>query len=346
MAPDQRVFILTRSAFAGQQHYGAAVWSGDISSTWTALRAQIPAGLGLSVSGVPYWSMDIGGFSVPERFATAHPTAEDVEEWRELNTRWFQFGTFVPLLRVHGEAPKREMWEFGGESSPAYKAELKFDRVRYRLLPYLYSLAGGVTHDGGTIMRPLVMDFRADAKARDVSDEYMFGPALLVSPVTTYKARSRAVYLPGTAGWYDFWTRRAPRPAARPSTSSAPYDSIPVHVRAGAIVPTGPELQYTDEKPADPITLCVYAGADGAFTLYEDDGLTYGYEKGAVRAHPAPLERRHPDAHHRQARGGVHGHAAATDVRRGVASPRTSRSASRSRPRPTRASATTAPPST
>jgi alpha-D-xyloside xylohydrolase len=279
-APDQRVFILTRSAFAGQQHYGAAVWSGDITSTWTALRAQIPAGLGLSVSGVPYWSMDIGGFSVPERFSAAHPTAEDVEEWRELNTRWFQFGSFVPLLRVHGEAPRREMWELGGDSSPAYKAELKFDRLRYRLLPYIYSLAAGVTHEGGTIMRPLVMDFRGDAQTHDVSDEYMFGPAFLVSPVTSYKARSRGVYLPSAAGWYDFWS--GARAAGGEAVNvSAPYDSIPVHVRAGSIVPTGPEIQYTDEKPADPIVLWVYAGADGDFTLYEDDGLTYGYEKGA-----------------------------------------------------------------
>jgi alpha-D-xyloside xylohydrolase len=285
VAPDQRVFILTRSAFAGQQHYGAAVWSGDISSTWTALRAQIPAGLGLSVSGVPYWSMDIGGFSVPERFATAHPSADDVEEWRELNTRWFQFGTFVPLLRVHGEAPKREMWEFGGESSPAYKAELKFDRVRYRLLPYVYSLAGGVTQEGGTIMRPLVMDFRADAKARDVSDEYMFGPALLISPVTSYKARTRSVYLPAAPGWYDFWSGGV-ADGGQAIDVSTPYDSIPVHVRAGAIIPTGPEIQYTDEKPADPITLWVYAGADGNFALYEDDGLTYGYEKGAFARIP------------------------------------------------------------
>ena len=285
VAPDQRVFILTRSAFAGQQHYGAAVWSGDISSTWTALRAQIPAGLGLSVSGVPYWSMDIGGFSVPERFATAHPSADDVEEWRELNTRWFQFGVFVPLLRVHGEAPKREMWELGGDSSPAYKAELKFDRVRYRLLPYVYSLAGGVTQDGGTIMRPLVMDFRADAKAHDVSDEYMFGPSFLISPVTTYKARSRAVYLPGASGWYDFWTG-AVVAGGQSVDVAAPYDAMPVHVRAGSIVPTGPELQYTDEKPADPITLWVYAGADGAFTLYEDDGVTYSYEKGQLTRIP------------------------------------------------------------
>jgi len=280
VAPDQRVFILTRSAFAGNQHYGAAVWSGDISSTWTALRMQIPAGLGLSVSGIPYWTMDIGGFSVPARFAAEHPTAEDTEEWRELNVRWFQFGAFVPLLRVHGEAPKREMWELGGESHPAYQAELKFDRIRYRLLPYMYSLAGAVTHEGGTIMRPLVMDFRADGKALNVTDQYLFGPAFLVSPVTTYKARSRAVYLPSAASWYDFWTGTN-LTGGQTIEASAPYDSMPIHVKAGSILPTGPEIAYTDEKPADPIVLWVYAGADGEFTLYEDDGVTYGYEKGA-----------------------------------------------------------------
>ena len=285
VAPDQRVFILTRSAFAGNQHYAAAVWSGDITSTWTALRMQIPAGLGLSVSGIPYWTMDIGGFSVPARFAAEHPTAEDAEEWRELNARWFEFGTFVPLLRVHGEAPKREMWELGGEKHPAYQAELKFDRIRYRLLPYIYSLAGAVTHEGGTIMRPLVMDFRADAKARDTTDQYLFGPAFLVSPVTTYKARSRAVYLPSATSWYDFWTG-ANVPGGQTIDVPAPYDSMPIHVKAGSIIPTGPEIAYTDEKPADPIVLWVYAGADGAFTLYEDDGVTYGYEKGACARIP------------------------------------------------------------
>jgi alpha-D-xyloside xylohydrolase len=278
VAPDQRVFILTRSAFAGNQHYAAAVWSGDITSTWTALRQQIPAGLGLSVSGIPYWTMDIGGFSVPARFSAKHPTVQDAEEWRELNARWFQFGTFVPLLRVHGEAPKREMWELGGESHPAYQAELKFDRIRYRLLPYMYSLAGAVTHEGGTIMRPLVMDFRADAKALNVTDQYLFGPAFLVSPVTTYKARSRAVYLPSATSWYDFWTGTNVT-AGQTIEVPAPYDSMPVHVKAGSIVPTGPEIAYTDEKPADPI-------ADGEFTLYEDDGVTYGYEKGACARIP------------------------------------------------------------
>jgi alpha-D-xyloside xylohydrolase len=224
--------------------------------------------------------MDIGGFSVPARFSRKDPRPEDLEEWRELNTRWFQFGTFVPLLRVHGEAPKREMWEMGGESHPAYRAHLEFDRLRYRLLPYVYSLAGAVTREAGTILRPLVMDFPADARARSLADEYLFGPAFLVSPVTTYKARSRPVYLPGRASWYDFWTGAAV-PGGQTIDAPAPYDGMPLHVRAGSIVPLGPELQWTGEKPADPLTLLVYAGADGAFTLYEDDGLTYGYEKGA-----------------------------------------------------------------
>ncbi len=296
-APDQRVFILTRSGFAGQQRYAAAVWSGDTSSTWTALAKQVQAGLSFSLSGLPYWTMDIGGFSVPGRFAPvrdhtstgepifAEPSAKDMEDWRELNTRWFQFGTFTPLLRVHGEYPNREMWQFGGEKSPAYQALLKYDRLRYRMLPYIYSLAGAVTQEGGTIMRALVMDFRADATARKITDQYMFGPALLVNPVTIPQARSRQVYLPPAAAWYDFWTGAA-MPGGQTVEALAPYDSIPVFARAGSIIPVGPELQYTGEKPADPITLYVYAGADGAFTLYEDDGLTYGYEKGAFARIP------------------------------------------------------------
>ena len=295
--PDQRVFILTRSGFAGQQRYAAAVWSGDTSSTWTALAKQVQAGLSFSLSGLPYWTMDVGGFSVPGRFAPVQghtstgepifgePSAKDTEDWRELNTRWFQFGTFTPLLRVHGEYPYREMWQFGGEKSPAYQAQLKFDRLRYRILPYLYSLAAAVTQEGGTIMRALVMDFRNDAKACAITDEYMFGPALLVSPVTAYQARSRQVYLPPATTWYDFWTGAA-MDGGQTITAPAPYDSIPVFARAGAIIPIGPELQYTAEKPADPITLYVFAGADGAFTLYEDDGLTYGYEKGTFARIP------------------------------------------------------------
>ena len=161
-APDQRVFILTRSGYAGQQRYAAATWSGDISSTWTAMKKQIAAGLGFSISGLPYWTMDSGGFSVPPKFNGAMRRPRWSDEWRELNTRWFQFSAFVPLLRVHGEAPFREMWQFGGEESEAYKAQLKADRLRYVLLPYMYSLAGEVTQNDGTLMRPLVMDFPED----------------------------------------------------------------------------------------------------------------------------------------------------------------------------------------
>jgi alpha-D-xyloside xylohydrolase len=284
-APNQRVFILTRSGYTGQQRYAAACWSGDTSSTWTALRKQIPAGIGFCISGVPYWTMDVGGFSVPERFSRGDPTPGDQEEWRELNTRWFEFGAFCPLLRVHGEFPHREMWEFGGDSSPAFKAQLKFDRLRYRLLPYIYSLAGAVTLRGDTMMRALVMDFPDDPIARQISDQFMFGPALLVNPVTAYRARNREVYLPRAAGWYDFWSG-AWVDGGQTISADAPYDSIPIYVRAGSIVPVGPEIQYTGEKKADPIALYVYRGADGDFTLYEDDGLTYDCEKGAYSLIP------------------------------------------------------------
>jgi alpha-D-xyloside xylohydrolase len=284
-APNQRVFILTRSGFASQQRYAQATWSGDTTSTWTALDKQIQAGLNFSLSGVPYWTMDIGGFSVPGRFSTKTPTPANLDEWRELNTRWFEFGAFVPLLRVHGEYPYREMWQFGGEDSPAYRAMLKFDHLRYQLLPYIYSLAGDITLHGGTMMRQLAMDFPSDGTARQCRDEYLFGPSLLVSPVTTYQARTRSVYLPASADWYDFWTGKR-LSGGQTIDAAAPYDQIPLHVRAGSILPAGPDLQYTGEKSADPITLVVYPGADATFTLYEDDGLTYGYERGQYATIP------------------------------------------------------------
>ncbi len=280
VAPNQRVFILTRNGFAGQQRYAAATWSGDITSTWTAMKKQLPAGLGFSLSGMPYWTLDSGGFAVPARFSAATPAAADLAEWYELNTRWFELATFLPILRVHGQAPAREMWQFGGDTSPAYAAMLKFDRLRYRLLPYIYSLAGMVTQKAGTILRPLVMDFRADPVARGIADEFMFGPALLVSPVTNYLDRTRPVYLPSAAGWYDLWTGVATT-GPQTVTANAPFDAIPVQVRAGSILPVGPELKYTSETAADPIALYVYAGADGSFTLYEDQGTTYDYESGA-----------------------------------------------------------------
>jgi alpha-D-xyloside xylohydrolase len=283
--PDQRVFILTRSAFAGQQRYASATWSGDITTTWTAFRRQIPAGLGFSLSGVPYWATDTGGFAVTPAFAHAPQSPADAAEWKELNVRWFQYSTFCPLLRVHGQWPNREMWFLGGESDPAYQTELKFDRLRYRLLPYTYSLAGDVTHHAGTMLRPLVMDFPDDVKVRNLGDEFLFGPAFLVSPVTTYQARTRKVYLPAGAAWYDFWTGQS-LVGGQTIDAPAPYDTMPLHIRAGSIVPVGPALEYTDEKPPDPITLYVYAGADGHFTLYEDDGASYQYEHGAYAEIP------------------------------------------------------------
>jgi alpha-D-xyloside xylohydrolase len=285
-APNQRVFILTRNGFAGMQRYSSATWSGDISSTWTAMKKQIPAGLGFAVSGMPYWTLDSGGFAVPARFSATTPTAADTAEWQELNARWFEYATFLPLMRVHGQTPYREIWQFGGDTSTAYAAMLKFDKLRYRMLPYVYSLAGAVTQHAGTIMRPLVMDFRSDTTAREIGDQYMFGPAFLVAPVTTYQATTRSVYLPSTPGsWYLFWTGAAAAGGATVS-APAPFDAMPVYVRAGSIVPLGPDLQYSSEKPADPITFYVYAGADGSFTLYEDQGTTNDYENAAFTEIP------------------------------------------------------------
>ena len=295
-APDQRVFILTRSGFSGMQRYATASWSGDITSTWTAMKKQIAAGLGYSISGLPYWTMDSGGFSVPSKFSNTRDAAA-VDEWRELNTRWLQFSAFVPLMRSHGETPLREMWQFGGNDSDAYKAQLKIDQLRYRLLPYIYSVAGDVTQNGATFMRPLVMDFPNDPATCNNTDQYMFGPAFMVSPVTSYKARTRDVYLPFGL-WYNFWTGASipqfyfsdgilkPYIPGTTSDTPAPYDQIPLHVRAGSIIPFGPDLQYTTEKKSDPLTLYVYTGADGHFTLYEDDGLSYQYEKGAFSQIP------------------------------------------------------------
>lgn len=247
------------------------------------MAKQIAAGLGASISGLPYWTMDTGGYTMQMKFAQEPMTAANQEEWRELNARWFEFSTFTPLLRVHGELRPREMWTLG-EDSPAYNAELKFDRLRYAMFPYIYSMAGWATQRDYTMLRALVMDFPEDRTARELNDEYMFGPALLIAPITQYGQRTRTVYLPGGAAWYDYWSGR---PAGKGSvTADAPYDQIPVFVRAGSIITYQPEMQYIGEKPADPITLYVYAGADGQFTLYEDQGTTFDYEKGAFSEIP------------------------------------------------------------
>ncbi len=286
-APNQRVFILTRSGFAGEQRYSTVTWSGDTTSTWTAMAKQIPAGLGASISGLPYWTMDTGGYTMQRRYSQEPMTAADEEEWRELNARWFQLSTFTPILRVHGELRPREMWTLGGDS-PAYNAELKFDRLRYALFPYIYSMAGWTTQHSYTMLRPLVMDFPADRAARELNDEFMFGPALLVAPIVQYQQRDRPVYLPAAAIWYDYWTGQATAPGN--ISAPAPLDRIPVFARAGSIIPYGPAMQYIAEKPSDPTTLYVYAGADGQFTLYEDEGTTFAYEKGGFAEIPLHWE--------------------------------------------------------
>jgi alpha-D-xyloside xylohydrolase len=282
-SPNQRVFILTRSAFSGQQRYAAATWSGDVAARWYDLKAQIPAGLNFCLSGVPFWTTDVGGFAVESCYE--HATGPDLDEWRELVTRWFQFSTFCPLLRVHGQYPYREMFHVAPDDHPAYKAMVAYDKLRYRLMPYIYSLAGMVTHNDYTIMRALVMDFGRDEKVLNVSDQYMFGPALLVNPVREYKARTRQVYLPAGTGWYDLKSGRYFK-GGRSIQADAPYTDIPIFVREGSIIPIGLAIQYTSEKPADPIRLFVYTGKDGAFTLYEDEDVNYNYEKGAYSMIP------------------------------------------------------------
>ena len=273
--PDKRVFLLTRNGFAGLQRYSTATWSGDIGTSWTDMRMQMPAGLDYSMSGIPFWGMDIGGFSTMGKFYDQ----ANSDEWQELQTRWHQFGTFVPLFRTHGQWPRRELWNIAPEGSPAYESILWYMRLRYRLMPYLYSLAGAVHFQDYTIMRGFPMDFPDDLAVRDLSDQWMFGPAFMPCPVSEYKARNRDVYFPA-GGWYDFYTGSY-IPGNQRLTVQAPYERIPLYVKAGSIVPFGPSMEWSDEKPADNIRVYIYAGADAEFILYEDDGLTYGYEKGA-----------------------------------------------------------------
>ena len=285
--PDKRVFLLTRSGFAGLQRYSTATWSGDIATRWEDMKAQISAGLNFAVSGIPYWTMDIGGFCVENRYVAGQNVWNytgkenaDMKEWRELNTRWFQFGAFCPLFRAHGQYPFREPWEIAPEGHPAYESIVYYTKLRYSLMPYIYSLAGKTYFDDYTIMRPLVMDFLGDKKVENIGDTYMFGPAFLVAPVYEYGARKRDVYFPESAGWYDFYSNEF-YAAGVEKTVDAPYGRMPLYVRAGSIVPCGPEIQWTDQKQADVIDLYVYQGADASFTLYEDENVNYNYEKGA-----------------------------------------------------------------
>ncbi len=284
--PDKRVFLLTRSGFAGQQRYSTATWSGDIATRWEDMKAQISAGLNFAMAGIPFWTMDIGGFCVEDRYVAAEAEFlntgkenADLKEWRELNTRWFQFGAFAPLFRTHGQWPFREVYNIAPEGHPAYNSIAYYLNLRYRLMPYIYSLNGAVHHQDYTMMRPLVMDFTADANTYNVGDQFMFGNAFMAAPVYTYGARKRDVYFPAGADWYDFYSGRM-IPGGQLLKQDAPYEHMPLYVRSGAIVPMGPVMQYADEKPADDITIYVYAGQDGKFTLYEDENINYNYEKG------------------------------------------------------------------
>ena len=284
--PNQRVFLLTRSGFAGEQRYSTATWSGDIGTRWEDMRAQMTAGLNYCMSGLPFWGMDQGGFCVESRYVTAQQLYdrtkvenEDLKEWRELQARWSQFGTFIPLFRVHGQWPTREIWNIAPEDHPAYKSFVYYDKLRYRLMPYLYSMAGWVHLKDYTMMRGLVMDFGSDRNVLNIKDQWMFGPALMACPVGYYKARNRSVYFPKQSSWYDLYTGEYIE-GGQSLIVDAPYERIPVFVREGSIIPFGPEIQYADEKPADNIILYVYAGKNGQFQLYEDEGTNYNYEKG------------------------------------------------------------------
>ena len=283
---NKRVFLLTRSGFAGLQRYSTASWSGDIGTRWEDMRAQMTAGLNYSMSGIPFWGMDQGGFTVESRFEQAQSifdsTGEengDLKEWRELQTRWNQFGCFIPLYRTHGQWPLREVWNIAPEDHPCYQSIVYYDRLRYRMMPYLYSIAAWANLKDYTLMRGLVMDFEGDAKVNNIGDQWMFGPAFMACPVGYYKARTREVYLPKQSGWYDLYTGKH-YAGGQTITADAPYERMPVYVREGSIVPYGPEIQWSDEKQPELITLYVYTGKDADFLLYEDEGTNYDYEQG------------------------------------------------------------------
>ncbi len=282
---DKRVFILTRSAFAGQQRYGANTWSGDVTASWNALRDQISAGLNFSLSAIPYWNSDIGGFFL-SRF---RKKLEDAG-YRELYARWIQFGAFCPMMRSHGADAPREIYQFGKKGDKVYDAIAKYINLRYSMLPYIYSTSWDVTANQSSMMRALVMDFANDKQALDINDEYMFGKSILVCPVTEAMysqnteedfstIKSKKLYLPGGTSWIDFWTGEKIS-GGQTITKETPLDIMPLYVKAGSILPVGPKVQYALEKKWDDLVIRVYGGANGEFTLYEDENDNYNYEKG------------------------------------------------------------------
>jgi alpha-D-xyloside xylohydrolase len=290
---DKRVFILTRSAFAGQQRYGANTWSGDVSASWENFRNQIPAGLNFSLTGIPYWNSDIGGFFL-WKFKNPLTNAD----YRELQVRWMQFGTFCPMMRSHGTDAPREIYQFGKKGDKVYDAIEKYINLRYSLMPYIYSASWNVTANQSSMMRALVMDFPTDKQALDINDEFMFGKSLLVNPVTqpmyskiqvqgkdSVKVedfsviKTKDVYLPKGSDWYDFWTGEK-FTGGQIQKKETPLEIIPLYVKAGSVLPIGPKVQYATEKKWDNLEIRIYEGANGEFTLYEDENDNYNYEKG------------------------------------------------------------------
>lgn len=282
----KRVFILTRSGFAGQQQYGSMLWSGDVKSSWGALKQQIPAGLSLSYTGIPYWNSDIGGFHSSQTY----PTGVKDKGFHELYVRWAQFAAFTGMMRSHGANTPREIYQFGKSGDWAYDAILKSINLRYRLLPYIYGNAWEITSQSSSLMRGLAMDFPQDKNVYDIANQYLFGRNLLVTPVTQSmyvkngvedfsKTQSQKVYLPQGTSWYDFWTGHAFE-GGQYLEREVPIDLVPVYVRAGSILPLGPFQQYSNEKNWDNLEIRIYPGADGEFILYEDEGDSYNYEKG------------------------------------------------------------------
>lgn len=290
---DKRVYLLTRCAFAGQQRYAANTWSGDVVCNWETFRKQIPTGLNFSLSGIPYWNTDIGGF-----FNWPYHGGAENKAYHELYTRWFQYGTFLPMQRSHGSGVKKEIYNLGKKGDWVYDSEEKYINLRYALLPYLYSTGWQVTDNAGSFLRALFMDFNEDQKVHTISNQYMFGKAFLVTPVTRNmyvfsdkeqwkdpyedfsKTGTQDVYLPKGTKWFDFWTGEALN-GGQMVTKEVPIDIIPLYVRAGSIVPFGPKVQYSTEKKWNNLEIRIYPGADGEFVLYEDENDNYNYEKGA-----------------------------------------------------------------